>query len=528
MTKKSYDLIGDIHGRFDKLAPLLKSLGYRHNGTSLAHPNPNRTAIFLGDLIDPKDDTVPNGTREVLHTVRDMVEAGAARCILGNHEYNFVAYRTRNTDGHPIRPHIAKNHKMHAGTEAAFTAHPDELENIFLPWIKTLPFHLDLPELRAVHACWHPASLDLLKDKTLADLDFLSKSGIKGTHEYHAVEIALKGIEIALPEGEVFHDHTGTPRRHIRARWWDKDATGATIRNVVFPPKDDLPDTPIDPSEIAKLPGYRLAEKPLFFGHYYKTFTPRHPILAFEHEAPNLICLDFSAATNGPLTSYHWTTGERHLFPENLHLADPANPLGLITAFLSAMPATDGYANNAWTSLTAAAGDLPFLYEETYGPWAALVLADIDVSDLADLWLSNTDEGSDFEWEFSNKHPNRELTPNDFPPPKTMALDLTDHFLGHLRAHAEDIHSLRENINLHLEALAEEALEEEEPNDGPWTLGFVENRNTTDLDAPIIPMSGHLYQTYEEAKLAADTRNQEAREEEGMFADLIVVRRMPL
>ena len=188
MKKKSYDIIGDVHGRFDKLEPLLKCLGYRHNGSAYTHPDPNRSAIFLGDLIDPKNDSVPNGTREVLHTVRDMVNAGAAQCILGNHEYNFVAYKTRNHNGDYIRAHDAKNIKMHAGTESAFNSHPEELENIFTPWIKTLPFSLDMEEIRAVHACWDPASLKLLKGKTLADLDLLSESGIKNKPAYHAVE----------------------------------------------------------------------------------------------------------------------------------------------------------------------------------------------------------------------------------------------------------------------------------------------------------------------------------------------------
>lgn len=69
-----YDIIGDVHGRWDKLKPLLAKLGYKHNGQSYAHPD-GRVALFLGDLIDPKGD-VPNDVRKVLMTVRDMMDAG--------------------------------------------------------------------------------------------------------------------------------------------------------------------------------------------------------------------------------------------------------------------------------------------------------------------------------------------------------------------------------------------------------------------------------------------------------------------
>ncbi|MEJ6648348.1 MAG: hypothetical protein QNL24_13610 [Akkermansiaceae bacterium] len=67
-----------IQGRSDKLKPLLNTLSYRHNGTSFANSDAHRTTIFLGDLIDPKNDYLPNGTSEVLHSERDMVSACAA------------------------------------------------------------------------------------------------------------------------------------------------------------------------------------------------------------------------------------------------------------------------------------------------------------------------------------------------------------------------------------------------------------------------------------------------------------------
>jgi hypothetical protein len=47
-------------------------------------------AVFLGDIIDrgPR-------IREALHIVHDMVEAGQALCIMGNHEFNALGWARR-------------------------------------------------------------------------------------------------------------------------------------------------------------------------------------------------------------------------------------------------------------------------------------------------------------------------------------------------------------------------------------------------------------------------------------------------
>lgn len=62
----AYDIIGDIHGEADKLRDLLAHLGYRETAGAFRHPE--RTAIFVGDLIDrgPRQ-------RETVQTVRRMV-----------------------------------------------------------------------------------------------------------------------------------------------------------------------------------------------------------------------------------------------------------------------------------------------------------------------------------------------------------------------------------------------------------------------------------------------------------------------
>ena len=67
----NYDVIGDVHGQYDKLVALLRTLGYRETMRAWRHPD--RTAVFVGDFIDRGPKQV-----ETLKLVRGMVDTGAA------------------------------------------------------------------------------------------------------------------------------------------------------------------------------------------------------------------------------------------------------------------------------------------------------------------------------------------------------------------------------------------------------------------------------------------------------------------
>lgn len=104
----SYDIIGDVHGQNGKLTALLKKLGYRIKDGAYRHPE-GRTALFLGDLIDRG-----SGQIEVINIVRNMIEAGSARTIMGNHELNAIGFATMSVDGQGyLRPHSKGKTEQH-------------------------------------------------------------------------------------------------------------------------------------------------------------------------------------------------------------------------------------------------------------------------------------------------------------------------------------------------------------------------------------------------------------------------------
>ncbi|GGJ19260.1 polynucleotide kinase-phosphatase [Deinococcus roseus] len=76
-----FDFVGDVHGCFAELRELLIKLGYVVTEDLQAHHPEGRTAVFVGDLVDRGPDSVG-----VLRLVMNMVKAGTALCVMGNHD----------------------------------------------------------------------------------------------------------------------------------------------------------------------------------------------------------------------------------------------------------------------------------------------------------------------------------------------------------------------------------------------------------------------------------------------------------
>ena len=315
----NYDIIGDIHGHASALEALLADMGYRVQGGAWQHPG--RTAVFVGDFID-------RGPRQVnaVDIVKRMVDAGSARAIMGNHEFNAIAWFTPDQHGDYLRPHHSqkfgdKNYRQHQEFLNEVNGTPKHRE--IIDWFLTLPLWLDLGGIRVVHACWHQPFMEYLSDGYLDDSNRLpaglmadatrepADEAEKDTAEpsvFKAIEALTKGIEIPLPEGHSFKDKDGHERWRVRTRWWDAEAV--TYRRAALlgdAQREALPDDPV-PSHACIGQG---GGSPLFFGHYWFTGTP---LLL----SSKVACLDYSIAKGGKLVAYRWD-GEEELDASKFH-----------------------------------------------------------------------------------------------------------------------------------------------------------------------------------------------------------------
>ncbi len=287
-----FDIIGDIHGYAGPLRRLLAKLGYEEKDGCYRHPE--RRVIFLGDFIDRGP-----AIRETLRIVRSMIDGGWALAVMGNHEFNVLCYHTAGADGAPLRANSEKNRDQHKGTLEAFLEYPDEWRD-YLAWFRTLPLYLELADLRVVHAAWDDFAIAKLSGRDRLDEATLHKAASKGTPEYDAVELLLKGREIELPDGYRFADRHGVSRSGMRTKWW-VSGEGLTFKELVFPASDDIPAIPLPADLASALAPYAEDAPPAFVGHYW--LAPSHPRAPLTR---NVACVDFSVAKGGPLVAYRW------------------------------------------------------------------------------------------------------------------------------------------------------------------------------------------------------------------------------
>jgi len=304
ITKTGIDFIGDIHGHAEDLKALLKKLGYSKNNGTYTHPE--RTAFFVGDYID-RGPEIP----KTLDIVRGMVDAGQAKTLMGNHEYNAICFHQEDKTGGHLRKHSIKNILQHIDTLEQFQNHQDDY-NEYIEWFKTLPLFYETENFRVVHACWDQDHIQLLKGE-LEDgclpIGQLPKFVEKGTELYNAVNDTLKGKELELPEGHVFLDKDNNERNKIRFKWWEKSA-GHTYRSISVKKNEDLPDEPVVIDNLLDYSHYAEENKPVFFGHYWLSGNP-------SLYRNNICCLDYSVAEGGKLVAYRFD-GEERLSDEKL------------------------------------------------------------------------------------------------------------------------------------------------------------------------------------------------------------------
>ncbi len=233
------DIIGDVHGELPALRALGRRLGYDVDG-GWSHPG-GRFLVFLGDLVDRGAHSL-----EVAELVRGLVDRRRALCVMGNHEYNLVAF-------HLKVPGYEKPKRSNAPTIQAMASAPERWR-VVLEFLRSLPIGINLPDLRLIHACWNRESLAVTEpllriSPAREDVDALSwvqshvclrspfdaqglLPGLPGdTRDKDADiphEALMKGFEVVAPAP--FKDNDGKLRRKIRAVWW-KDGRDLVLRD---------------------------------------------------------------------------------------------------------------------------------------------------------------------------------------------------------------------------------------------------------------------------------------------------------
>lgn len=306
---QGYDLIGDIHGCGNTLINLLEQMGYSKKNGIYQHPK--RKAVFIGDIVDRG----PN-IRLACHVVRDMVDAGHADIVMGNHEYNIVTYCRKAPAGFQreyLRPHTPRNTFIVEQTLEQFANYPAEFEE-FLDWFIDLPLFAEYDNFRAVHACWDQSMIDEYLRRYGSNKlteKMLPESVQQGTFLSQFLDRTLRGTSLKLPDNRSMTAKDGMVRQFFRTKFWYEHPK--RYSDVVFQPDplpEDIEHALLSPEEKEQLLYYGPEEKTLFIGHYWMQGLPA-PI------APNIVCLDYSAVKYGRLVAYrldHETRPQRNKF----------------------------------------------------------------------------------------------------------------------------------------------------------------------------------------------------------------------
>ena len=314
---RSYDLIGDVHGCAHTLEHLLERLGYRKLAGIWRHPQ--RMAVFLGDIIDrgPR-------IRESLHIVYDMVQAGQALCLMGNHEFNALGWCTPAPPGSGkeyVREHNARHTRLIHETLEQFAHYPGEWHD-FVQWFYDMPLFVDADRFRVVHACWDPQVIAALRSHYpdgRIDQRFLQAAADSDSFAHLSFNRLLRGTDMRLPDGMTLTGGDGLTRAFFRTKFWEDDPK--TYGDIVFQP-DALPERvaqkPLSPTEKGTLLRYGSDEPMLFVGHYWRSGEPAAI-------RPNLACLDYSAVLYGKLVAYRLDQ-ETRLDPDKFVWVDVERP----------------------------------------------------------------------------------------------------------------------------------------------------------------------------------------------------------
>jgi predicted MPP superfamily phosphohydrolase len=144
------DIVGDIHGEFDALQALLQHLGYNAHGQ---HQD-GRTLVFVGDFCDRGPDSPA-----VLALVQQLLEAGRAVAVLGNHEVNLLREDVKDGSGWFFDARMDKDNSKYAPYNR-----PTPAERIqIVKFLSSLPIEMERNDLRVIHAAWCPDEIAIAR-----------------------------------------------------------------------------------------------------------------------------------------------------------------------------------------------------------------------------------------------------------------------------------------------------------------------------------------------------------------------------
>lgn len=151
------DIIGDIHGEIDALNKLLGHLGYDIHGSH----RDGRRLVFVGDFCDRGPDSPA-----VLARVEQLVRAGQAHAVLGNHEINLLRNDAKDGSGWYFDARASRDQPKYAPFRSATSAQ----KNRIVAFLSTLPIALERKDLRIIHAAWITDCIDSIRSIQRCDL----------------------------------------------------------------------------------------------------------------------------------------------------------------------------------------------------------------------------------------------------------------------------------------------------------------------------------------------------------------------
>ena len=170
------DIIGDVHGEIEPLRALMRHLGYSEDGH---HPD-GRRLIFVGDLTDRGPDSPA-----VVDLVQQLIVAGRAQCVLGNHDLNILL----KDDPKPENGWFFSGEKPHADEKVGPQVQANEaIRERVLSLFRALPIALERDDLRVVHACWDDKMIKIARES----------SDVESLYEEHrdSIEAEISGLDL--------------------------------------------------------------------------------------------------------------------------------------------------------------------------------------------------------------------------------------------------------------------------------------------------------------------------------------------